>query len=75
MTMIPKRHQWDSKEQYLERVRKRLAQVQSDIDIWITNPTKEGIFTTHRLEDEKALIIKIIALVESEKWQKGSMRC
>ena len=73
MTTIPKmrwgpllRHGYP-KEQYLERVRKRLAQVQSDLDIWICSPTKEGILTTHRLEDEKKLILGIIALVEAEK--------
>ena len=61
-----RRKDWESKEKYLTRVNKRLAQVQSEIGVWITNPTKEGILTTHRLEDEKQLILKIIKLVEGE---------
>ena len=61
-----RRKDWDTKEAYLARVAKRLKQVQHDLDIWICNPTKEGILTTHRLEDEKNLILNILALVENE---------
>lgn len=73
MTTIPisrlgrlRRKDWDSKEKYLARVKKRLGQVQSELDIWITNPTREGILITHRLEDEKQLILKIMELVGRE---------
>jgi len=61
-----RRKDWDSKEKYLARVKKRLGQVQSELDIWITNPTREGILITHRLEDEKQLILKIMELVGRE---------
>ena len=73
MTTIPisrlgrlRRKDWDSKEKYLARVKKRLGQVQSELDIWICNPTKEGVLTAHRLEDEKQLILKIMELVGRE---------
>jgi len=73
MTTVPimrlgklRRKDWESKEKYLTRVKKRLAQVQSEIGVWITNPTKEGILTTHGLEDEKQLILKIMELVGNE---------
>lgn len=51
---------------YLSRVQKRLKQVQAELDVWITNPTKEGILTTHMLEDEKQLILKIIDMVSED---------
>ena len=77
MTTIPimrlgklRRKDWESKERYLTRVNKRLAQVQSEIGVWITNPTKEGILTTHGLEDEKQLILNILELVGREVQNK-----
>jgi len=77
MTTIPimrlgklRRKDWESKEKYLTRVNKRLAQVQSEIGVWITNPTKEGILTTHGLEDEKQLILNILELVGREVQNK-----
>ena len=62
-----RRKQRESKEEYLARVKKRQRQVQFELATWITNPTKEGILTTHNLEDEKELILKIIKLVEQEE--------
>ena len=77
MTTVPimrlgklRRKDWESKEKYLTRVNKRLAQVQSEIGVWITNPTKEGILTTHGLEDEKQLILNILELVGREVQNK-----
>ena len=65
-----RRKDWDSKEAYLKRVKKRLGQVENELAIWITNPTREGIRVTHDLEDEKELIVKIIHLVENEEGDK-----
>ena len=62
-----RRKQRESKEEYLARVKKRQQQVQFELATWITNPTKEGILTTHSLEEEKELILKIIKLVEQEE--------
>ena len=62
-----RRKNWDSKETYLKRVKKRLGQVEKELAIWITNPIIEGIRVTHDLEDEKELILKIIHLVENEE--------
>jgi len=61
-----RRKDWDTKEKYLARVKRRLVLVQKEISVWITNPTKEGILFTHELEEEKELILKIIELVEAE---------
>ena len=61
------RKQNESKEVYLARVNKRLGEVQNELNVWITNPTREGVLITHRLEDEKQLILKIIALVMPEE--------
>ena len=62
-----RRKDWDSKETYLKRVKKRLGQAQNELALWICNPTIEGIRVTHDLEDEKELIFKIIHLVENEE--------
>ena len=62
-----RRKDWDSKETYLKRVKKRLGQAQNELALWICNPTIEGIRVTHELEDEKGLILKIIHLVENEE--------
>ena len=61
-----RRKQRENKEEYLARVKKRQRQVQFELGTWITNPTEEGILTTHKLEDEKGLILRILALVEQE---------
>lgn len=62
-----RRKDWDTREKYLARLNRRLRQVQYELDIWICNPTKEGVLTTHRLEEEKQLILKILKLVEEEE--------
>ena len=65
-----RRKDWDSKETYLRRVKKRLGQVENELAIWITSPIIEGIRVTHDLENEKELILKIIHLVENEEGDK-----
>jgi len=62
-----RRKDWDSKETYLRRVKKRLGQIEKELAIWICYPTIEGVRVTHELEDEKGLILKIIHLVENEE--------
>ena len=62
-----RRKNWDSKETYLKRVKKRLGQVENELALWICNPTIEGVRVTHELEDEKGLILRIIQLVEEEE--------
>ena len=74
MTTIPisrlgrlRRKDWDSKETYLRRVKKRLGQVENELAIWITSPIIEGIRVTHDLENEKELILRIISVLEQEE--------
>jgi len=62
-----RRKNWDSKETYLKRVKKRLGQAQNELALWICNPTIEGIRVTHDLEDEKELILRIISVLEQEE--------
>ena len=66
-----RRKDWDDKETYLKRVKKRLGQVENELAIWITSPIIEGIRVTHDLENEKELILKIIHLVENEEGGKN----
>ena len=62
-----RRKDWDSKETYLRRVKKRLGQVEKELAIWICNPTIEGVRVTLDLEDEKELILRIISVLEQEE--------
>ena len=62
-----RRKDWDSKETYLRRVKKRLGQVEKELAIWICNPTIEGVRVTLDLEDEKELMLKIISVLEQEE--------
>lgn len=55
-----------SAEQVLVRVDERLRQVQFELSNWITMPTAYGIIRTHRLEDEKCLMLEIRALPLTE---------
>ena len=62
-----RRKDWDDKETYLKRVKKRLGQVENELAIWITSPIIEGIRVTHDLEEEKELILRIMSVLEQEE--------
>jgi len=55
-----------SAQDYLVYVEKRLQQIQLQLDNWITMPTTLGKLTTHQLEDEKQLALKVKALLQKE---------
>lgn len=56
----------ESASDCLTRVEKRLQQIQFELNNWITVPTQYGILTTHKLEDEKQLMLKVKALLLGE---------
>ena len=56
----------ESAEKTLARAEVRLKQIQFELDNWITVPTTYGILTTHRLEDEKELMLKVKVLLLEE---------
>ena len=72
-----RRKDWDSKEAYLRRVKKRLGQVEKELAIWICNPTIEGVRVTLDLEDEKELMLRIISVLEQEEkgGENGEVLC
>ena len=56
----------ESAEQCLARVETRLRQIQFELGNWITVPTIYGIITTHKLEDDKQLMLKVRGLLLEE---------
>lgn len=56
----------ESASDCLARAEKRLQQIQFELNNWITVPTNYGIQITHRLEDEKQLMLKVKALLLEE---------
>ena len=62
-----RRRKWgESASACLDRVDKRLKQIQFELNNWITVPTTYGVVITHRLEDEKELMLKVKALLLEE---------
>lgn len=60
------RKQNETAEQMLVRVAHRLQAIQIELDNWITMPTRYGILVSHKLEDEKQLMLKVKALLLEE---------
>ena len=56
----------ESASDCLARVEKRLQQIQFELNNWITVPTTYGIQITHKLEDDKLLMLKVKALLLGE---------